>query len=399
MTFSTKANTQQANGVPSAGEGSSTTPEQWKEWDDYYYGLLSGKEQQATRKDGSVIEGKFFKKANLVGQLKFILDIGTQPQSDSVYDSKVALPQEGEEYSEEELAHMKKFPDNKYFWEDGKRKQSKTERPTQEYVFMFDFGKIMVDWTKHPLPNLQKLGVKPLRVSYNGSFTKNGSIVLGKTLAFKPHYKTKKLSPNNPIMKIANSCGVLQEFESNDYDLGVLVDCACKWEVFLEKREYEGKTYYQTSIKNHSEITEVEAGDVTITREQQIPACPTEFMGILMNGGEYTDEMLELVSNKRELMAVLPRSEKFKPSPIKYPDFELGVDWKESDLCKALESYLAKKGESKTTPPKQEDKQEPKQPVKKEEPKTTNAEPPMDFDSDIPFAPYGLQYPNLLLSC
>ena len=383
MGFSTKANTAQANGNTGGATegGSSTTPEQWDAWNEYYEGLFSGDWKAATRKDGSVIEGKFFKKANLVGKLKFILDIGYQPQADSVYDSKAAAPKDGEEYSSEELEHLKKFPDNAFYWEEGKRKQSKPERPTQEYIFQYDFGKTMVDWTKHPLPNLQRLGLKPLRVSYNGSFSKGkDNIVLGKTLAFKPHYKTKKLSPNNPIMKIAASSGVASSFEQNEYDLGALVDSACKWNVFLEKREYEGKKYYQTVIKNHSEITEVEAGDMVITVEQQIPECPTEFMGILMNGGEYTDEMMENIVHKREMMAVLPRSTTFKPSPIKFPDFELGVSYEGSDLEKALTAYQTKSGSVKQEQPKKEVKKEAAT-VKKEE--ATPTQEPMEFDEEM----------------
>lgn len=404
MGFSTKANTEAALGNSETGAtGSSSTPEQWKEWDEYYFGLIKGEAKQSVRKDGSEVEGKTYKKTTSVGILKAIFDLGTQPQQDSSYDSKCALPEEGEDYSAEEREHMKKFPTNDFVWEDGKRKQTKPERPAQEYVFMYDFPKIMVDWTKHPLEDMQRLGVKPLRVSYNGSFTKGGVTYLGKNLRLTPHWQTKKLSPNNPIMKIASSSRLLKEFEDSSYDLGTLVESACKWEVFLEKRVVDNKTYFQPVIKNHSEITEVDAGDVVVTIEQQIPQCDTEFVGVLMNGGDYPDNVLEVISHRKELMSVLPRSTTFYPNKVKAPDFTLGVSWEESDLCKALTAYLEKNGKdapkaSNTSSPESEVNTQPKKevvskastqaPVTKESVAEKAEEfegDGYDFDTDVPF--------------
>ncbi len=391
MSFSTKSTTQ-----PTSSE-SNTSPEQWEAWYDYYYGLFGGTEKQSTRKDGSVIDNQFFKKSNLVGINKGIIDIGTQKQRDSLYDSKCALPEEGEENSAEELAHMEKYKGNYFIWEDGKRKQGKPEQPAQEYVLLFDFPKVMIDWTKHPIEAMHRLGTKPLRVSVNGSFYDHASekMVLGKRLALKPHWKTKKLSPNNPLMKIAGSCGVAQEFEASEYDLGTLVGAACKWDVTVTTNKEKGRVY-NPDIKNHSEITEVVAGDMTITVEQQIPECNSEFIGILMNEGEYPDDTMEYLSHKNEILNVLPNSVKYQPSPEKYPDFYLGVEWEESDLCKALGEYQKKSGSSKTAAKEKATEQPKRESVKESKP--VQSEPPMDFCEDIPFSPVGLQYPQLLLS-
>lgn len=404
MTFSTKANSeavmQQSSGT---GGGSQATDAQWQDWNTYYFGLIDASEKQATRKDGSVVEGKVVKKVAATGILNFIVDVGTQPQPDSSYDSKVAPPQNGEENSAEELEHIKKYPNNYYFWEDGKRRQGKPERPRQEYLFGYDFPEIMVDWTKHPIEDLHKLGTKPLRVTYNGSFTQGGAIHFGKTLRFDPHWQTGKISANSPLYKIADKSRLATEFEESGYDLGVLVQSACKWDLSMSRTEKDGKTYYNTDIKNPTEITEVKAGGMTITVEQQIPECDVPFTGVLMNGGEYPDDAMDMVLSKRELMAVLPRAVQFQPNAQKAADFWLGTAFEGSDLQKALE---ARKGEQVGGGSGNPSSQDPQQPqsegvgqtpsgqakqaeTTREEPvqKAQNQynEPPLDFSDEIPF--------------
>jgi hypothetical protein len=384
--FSTKQNNTQVTN----NTNSTVTDEEWGVWNEYYWGLIDSKETPAKRKSGEVVPNKFVKKTNEVGLLKMIVDCGTQPQPDSEYDSKVEAPEKGSEgLSHEEEVHIQKFTDNYFFWgEDGKRKQGKPERPTQEYVFFYDFPNIMVDWTKHPIEGLHRLGEKPLRVSVNGSFSRDGKVLLGRHLRLEPHFKTNKLSPNNPIFKIAEKSRLGSEFEVSGYDLGVLVDSACKWDLILEKNISNDRMFFNTVIKDPAEITEVKAGNITVTVEQQIPECPTTFMGILMNGGDYPDEALEIISHRRELMTTLPLSKQFQPNAKKFPDFWLGVDWKSSDLCKALEAYTGSQTNSEE--PKEEAKQPQgevnKHPVKEPTVQVTqHKEPPMDFDDDIPF--------------
>lgn len=345
MTFSTKQNNVQSP----AQEGGNIDNSQWEAWNEYYFGLIDQAATPVKNKSGEVVEGKTAKKVTEVGLLKLIVDLGTQPQEDSLYDSKVAPPKEGEELSAEEQAHINKYPNNYFQWVDGKRMQGKPERPTQEYAFFYDFPSIMVDWSKHPIEALHHLGVKPLRVSYNGSFSKGGNIMLGKHLRLNPHWKTGVLSAKNPISKIAEKSGLLSKFEAEEYDLGVLADSACKWELTIERYVNGDRTYFNERIKDPAEITEVKAGSVTISVEQQIPECDVEFMGILLNGMDYTPEMLEMLTHKRELMAVLPQSTSFQPNAQKNPDFFLGVNWEECDLCKALASYTPQQSAQAST--------------------------------------------------
>ena len=337
MAFSTKQN----NVQQTASANTDVDNSQWEAWNEYYFNLLDAQEVSVKNRDGEVVAGKTVKKVTEVGLLKFIVDLGTQPQEDSLYDSKVAPPQNGEDLSPEEQAHIAKYPNNYFIWENGKRMQGKPERPTQEYAFFYDFPNIMVDWTKHPIEALHHLGNKPLRVSYNGVFSRGGVWYLGKHLRLNPHWKTGVLSPKNPIAKIANKSGLSQEFENEKYDLGVLADSACKWELSIEKYVNGDRSYYNERIKDPAEITEVKAGNVTITVEQQIPECDVEFMGVLMNGMEYTPEMLEIISHRRELMSVLPMSTNFQPNAQKNPEFFIGTLWSETDLCKALSTHVA----------------------------------------------------------
>ena len=353
MAFSTKSNNTQTQ--PTA------SPEEWKAWSDYYYSLFDVKEEPAKAKDGSVIPNRFVKKTPMVGICKLIVDLGTQPQEDSVYTSKVAPPKSGEELSEEEKEHLKKFPNNYFFWDEkGVRMQGKPENPCQEYAISYDFPNIMVDWTKHPIEKLHKLGVKPLRVSYNSVYVqKGGTITLGRHLRLNPNLRTKQLSPNNPIYKLAYASNVGAQFEQEGYDLGVLVDTACKWDLSVTRVEKDDRTFFYEKIVNPTEITEVHAGNITVTVEQQIPECPTEFMGVLMNDAPeaYTPEMLDIISNRRDLMAVLPRTTTFKPSPIKYPDMVLGVAWEDTALCKALQAHSPEVADKPVESTKQEAKQ------------------------------------------
>jgi len=325
MTFSFTPETASSG---STGGGSAVSDDQWKEWNDYYYSLLDGKEQPHKNKQGDVVEGRFYKKKKLVGKLAMLVDCGLQPQPDSSYEWKG-------EITEEE--HIAKYPDNYFKTVDGKRMQYKPERPTQEFALYFDFPKIMVDWTKHPIEALHSLGQKPLRVGYNGYYKdhKTGAEGFGKQLRFAPNYTTGKLSPNNPIYKIATAMNVADEFESSNYDFGKLAGGHCFFEVVIN-RNADKDTVYPASLRGYSEITEIEAGDNTITVEQQIPESDIPFVGVTLNGGNYSDEVLDMVAHKKELMVVLPRAKAFQPNATKNPDFWLGCNWKDSDLCKAL---------------------------------------------------------------
>jgi len=382
MTFSMKPQTVPA-GTQESGT-SNVTEDQWSEWNSYYWSLFDGKETQATKADGEIREGVKQKRKKYVGVLKGIVDLGLQPQQDASYEWK-GVAGKGSELSDEEKAHVQKYPDNYFKDVDGKRMQFKPERPTQEFSLYFDIPKIEIDWTKHPLENLHKLSKKPLRVCYNGyiKIDSLGVDDLRKHLRFNPNYRTGKLSPNSPLMKIASSLNVSEEY-SSDYDIGVFANQACNLTLVAE---CVNDKFFNELIVEYSEISDIEVGDNTITREEQIPECNSEFMGVLLNGGDYSEDVVSWVSHRKELMAVLPRAKSFQPNATKAPDFWLGVNWEESDLAKALGDKKPSNTGSEVDKPSDEVKPEDK-PVQKpvESPKvdTSMEDEGLDFE-DVPF--------------
>lgn len=365
------------------GQSVNVSDEQWQEWNNYYWSLFDAKESPATNREGAVREGVVQKRKKYVGILKGIVDIGFQPQQDSSYEWK-GVAGKGDELSDEEKAHVTKYPDNYFKDVDGKRMQFKPTRPTQEFALYFDTPKVMVDWTKHPIEALHSLGQKPLRVCYNGfvNIPSRGIKDLGKHLRFNPNWQTKKLSPNNPLMKIATSLNVASEYQGSDYDIGVFAEQACNLTLVIDKSK---DRFFTVKIIDHSEISDIEVGDNTVTREQQIPECPSEFFGVLMNGGSYTEDVLKWVSNREELQFALPRSTTFQPNAVKNPDFFLGADWSTSDLCKALgEGFGQERSPQGSSDTKPEQK-----PVKKEEPKQEEPsgmeDEGLDWDDSVPF--------------
>lgn len=367
--------------LPTGGSEGSVTTEQWAEWGEYLHNLIKADDVAVSGKRGKTTRTK-----TQVGILNFIMDMGFQPQADGQYDTKCAIPLEGEEFSIEELAHIEKYPTNSFIWvEDDKgntkRKQTAPKRPEQEYAFFFDFPEVVVDWTKHPNEEMHKLGQKPLRVSYNGRYGKTGQLVFNRTLPLTLDFKTNLLGNKNPIYKIADKMGVVQEFESSGYDLGVLAGKACKWSVVGEKNISGDRTFYNVTIKDASRIEEVVAGDIKITVEQQIPKCSVSFMGVHFNADSYDPEAIEYIKNRKELVEVVKRATSFKPSPVKYPDFIIGCEFKDSGLAKALGELTQSEAEEEAEPAQEKPKTTPKG---KPDSKVLPADIGL-LDDDIPF--------------
>jgi hypothetical protein len=360
-------------------DGGVVSNEGWKVWNEYMHSLINAQELVVVGK-----AGKSAKTKTLVGILNFIMDVGYQPQQDGQYDTKCALPSGDEKYSADELVHLDKYPTNDFVWVDDngvrKRKQTSPKRPEQEYVFFFDFPEVIVDYTKHPDEKMHVLGQRPLRISYNGRYGKVNSLVFNRTLPLTVDHKTKTLSPKNPINKIADKMGVVVEFTESGYDLGVLAGKACKWSVSSEKRVHEGDTYYAFTIKDPSKIEEVSAGGFTITVEQQIPKCEVPFVGIHFNGVEYDMDAIDYIKNRKEVIEVVQRAVSFKPSPVKFPDFVIGCDFKNSGLAKALgltvvDSTQAPEDDMSIQP----DEDDVFEPIQTQSPTSDN------YDEDIPF--------------
>lgn len=340
--------------------GNDVSQEQWQAWNEYQWSLFKVNEVPAKTNKGAVIDNTFSKMVTQVGIANFFLDCGLQPQPDSDYDSKLdAGTEDGEKghgvenmpegYSEAEKAHVRKYPDNYFRTVDGKRKQFKPERPTQEVYVAFDFPNIMVDWTKHPLESYHKLGKKPLRVSFNGYYARrNGKKEIvwegfGKSLRFNPNWQTGKLSPNNPIQKLANNMDKGDEFENSGYDFDRLLGGALNGTFEVRcKRDDEGNLtrVFPAQLKSTARIVDLDIPSVgTVTREQQIPECDIVPVSVMLNQETFDPQILEIISNKRELKAVLPKATSFQPNAVKAPDFWLGTKWEDTNLCKALGGF------------------------------------------------------------
>lgn len=400
----------------SGNGGNDVSQEQWQDWNEYQWGLFEAEEKATKNKQGAVVPNTFHKLLTQVGIANLFLDCGLQPQPDAEYDSKVeAGTEDGEKghgvdnmpagYSEAEKAHVRKYPDNYFRTVDGKRKQFKPERPTQEIYVAFDVPNIVVDWTKHPLESMHKLGQKPLRISYNGYFSRrngNKEIVwegFGKNLRFNPNWQTGKLSPNNPIQKLANNMDLGEVFEASGYDFDKLLGGALNLNFEVRcKRDDNGnlERVYPAVLKTTSRIVDLNLPSVgKVTREQQIPECDITPVSVMLNQETFDQQILEIISNKRELKAVLPRATSFQPNAVKNPDFWIGAKWEDTNLCKALgelgsndqnspsqapqggQSGEAKQVPSSDNKPAQNQAQEPKQVI--------SNEPPMEFDDNIPF--------------
>jgi hypothetical protein len=311
--------------------GSSIPQEKWDEWNDYVDSMIEGEDIN----DG----GHLIKEISSVGYLNLLIQAGYIPQEDAEFDSKCALPKEGEKNSEEELAHIEKFPNNYFKWDGKKRKVCRPQHPKEEYIFAVDFPDIMLDYSKHPAAEEgAEEDLKPLRISYNGKW--QGSV--GKHVSIT--LKDGKLSPKNILYKVAAKSGRLQELLDSpedgktNYDIGVVAGAVCKWTIQYKKSPgRDGIVFHNIDIKEPAAIEPIKNGSKVIASvEDQIPDCPTKFTGILLDQDEYSDDDLKQI--RKEFKGLLETGVSFKPSPVKYPDFTLGTDWKDTALCKALEA-------------------------------------------------------------
>lgn len=340
--------------------GNDVSQEQWQAWNEYQWSLFEVDESPTKNGQGAVVPNTFTKSLTQVGIANFFLDCGLQPQPDSEYDSKLeAGTEDGKKghgvenmpvgYSEAEKEHVRKYPDNYFRTVDGKRKQFKPERPTQEIYVAFDVPNIVIDWTKHPLESMHKLGQKPLRISFNGYFSRRNAskgIVwegFGKSLRFNPHWQTGKLSPNNPIQKLANNMSLGDVFESSGYDFDKLLGGALNLNFEVRCKRSDNGTLermFPAVLKSTSRIVDLNIPSVgKVTREQQIPECDIVPVSVMLNQETFDPQILEIISNKRELKAVLPKATSFQPNAVKAPDFFLGVNWEDTNLCKALGGF------------------------------------------------------------
>ncbi len=325
---------------PQTPENTNTIdPEKWEEYNDYVCESIGGEEV--------CVDGSIIKEVTHVGHVNLLIQAGYIPQEDANLDSKLTPPDFNSDVknSKEELEHIEQYPNNYFEWEGNKRVLRFPVKPQEEYILAVDFPDIMIDTSKHPAADEDaEESLKPLRVSYNGKW--KGCV--GRHVKITLNSKDKKLSPENILYKIASKSGKLQEFlasaeaERTNYNLGILAGATCKWTIVYKKTPGEnGNVYHNISIKEPSAIEPVKVGNkVVATVEDQITECPIPFTGILLEQDSYQDEDLRMI--RKEFRSLLEKGVAYQPSPIKYPNKWLGVDWKDTELCKALKAYYDK---------------------------------------------------------
>ncbi|AUR92172.1 hypothetical protein NVP1170O_059 [Vibrio phage 1.170.O._10N.261.52.C3] len=358
------------------GSGSSdVTPEQWQEWNKYVWECIDLDVEDRGN-------DRMRKEAFQVGVVSFILELGYQPTIGK-YKTKVAEPEGDEEYSAEEREYMEKYVGSDFIWEKDyqtnkmERKQT-MPRFDEEYVVCVDYPDILIDYSKHPYSQSEGEDLRPLRVDANGWFKDD----FQRHISFSLN-RQKELSDKNFFYKVASAAGVLDQFKADDYDLATLAGVAANFKL---RADFDGNflnLFIAGAPEKVSDI-KVQGRVVAKAEDMLVNVGRVSFTGILLDDEDgYTDDMLKEVRYnwKRKLEACVS----YQPSPEKFPDFWLGVDWEDTKLCKALKAFEGNRpssggdsGEEKPAKKEAPKKGTPsKVEVKKEEP-----EEPMAFDDD-----------------
>jgi len=293
--------------------GKDIDPSEWSEWNDYLYDLVDAEE---------ILDEKnnLVKTKTVGGIVNLIVEAGKQ-ENIQKFDSKKALPAEGEENSSEELEVIERFPNNYFEWEkDDKGKISRKHCWPQylpEVLIAVDLPEIMVDYNKHPASDEEGEKLTPLRVSLNEKF--RGEISRHIILRVD---KDGKMNDKNMLYKIAKASGKLQEFIDSKYDIGVIAGAKCNWDLIYSKSQgKEDIVYHNIALRDPSKIEDmVHKGKVLASREEQLAdiKCDVPFTGILLNGGDYPEDTL--LHLRSEYINCLKK----------------GEGWEDTGLCKAL---------------------------------------------------------------
>lgn len=414
-TFSMRAKSQGGNSGSGNG-GGNFDPEKYNAWNKYQF------EDCFKAKEVDRGNGKKRKQKTMVGVVNLIMDLGTPPANPNMWKVKEdhVPPAKGEEYSQYELDFMKANAGTDFVWADDwdannkkitVRKQTSPQDPVQEFGFAIDFPSIMVDYSKAPwAAEGAEPDLRPYRISANG-FMFGDRNKIGKHLQFEKNWKTNEVSDKNFIRKIAIAAGIDAELVESDFDIGTLAGAVCNFKVTFDLSEGD-RVFLNDSLSTPSAIEDIELPDDSIysAEAQKEKALSTEglcdFTGILLNGMEYTDEMLAMVAGDKfkyikraELSKSYDKTVTAKDGKV-HTFEDLGVEYATSDFKKALDKYLAKKEAnkseggsekkaSKPTEKKAAPKPEPKPEPKKEPAPQSNNEPTyndgMDFDDEIPF--------------
>lgn len=398
--FSQKAVQQTSSGDNTQVDGSA-----WNEWNQYIYSLFKAKEVDRGN-------GKKRKTKTVTGIVNFIMDLGYPKAADGEYDLKdgVTPPEDGEDYSESELAWKDKNPTHDFVWtkswdqnaNNGKggmvtvRKQTSPKYPAQEYGLCVDVPSVMVDWSKHPLSTSDTPDLKPYRLSLNGVFNRE----VQRPVTFKVNHKTGLISDKNLVYKVCAAAGLEKDLISSGFDIATAAEAVCNFKMTLDLTENGDKVFLNDSISTPSAINDILDLDdnVIATVDQQVEKARNTkglapFTGILLNGMDCTEDMFKMLGSDK--YGFIKRASTSTSWEIKGSNangdycFDKGLDYETSDFAKAYKEYLEGQGidtdKPKSTPAKKpslttmQSLEEAKQQHAPVNPGT------MDFDEEIPF--------------
>ena len=367
------------------------TAEQYQAWGEHQWEALDVTET-------NLGNGKVEKKYDFVGTVNFLMELGFQPDNMMVMKSNINAPTEGEENSPEELARIKDFPANSFFWDsewkDNKETKIRKVRwpifPEEEIVLAIDFPTLKLNYALHPYTKAEEGAedVKECRIDWNGRWKGAFNRKINNT----PNWKTKRLGDKSVQYKIATACGNLDTYINDGHQLADLAGSVCNFTVKMTKKVDGDKVFYSDmEISNPTPIQDIKGRHpYTIAEQLEDNVSANEVCGIQLNGGTYTKEELQQVRFmwwKKVMKAV--QFDKNEGSN-RTGEWLEGINWADSDLfkaCKELGIELPQQRSNTQQAQQPATKQEaPKQEPVKQEAKATESEVGEDLgDSDIPF--------------
>lgn len=388
MSFSRKQET-----APTGNGGGNISGEAWDVWNAYLWDKLD-----VTPTKNS--NGKEIKEYEAVGVLNYIQELGCQPQEDASMKSKVAVPEDGEDNSAEELAVMSERPNNYFkwneFWKDGKKVTERhvcwPKEPEEELILAVDFGgDLMIDYSLHPAAEEGGAeDLKPFRIDYNGKWQQ----AIQRHVTNEVHWKTGKFNEKDIKYKITAACGNIEEYQADGHDLAHLVQATCNWTIVMTKNTKDGNTYYNTSIKDPAPVQDIKTRKDVYTAAEQIEDAKidTPFCGILFHGGEYDEDQLKQMRGMWHNIAKQAIQFDKNEGTTRDGEWLKGMNYEDSDLAKACKKFKIGESTQGGGQAKAQPKPENKAPIKKEvkpekipEKVETYNEPPLGWDEDIPF--------------
>ena len=380
MTFSKRVVTQNT--------GSSDATGDWDTWNALNWDALD-----CTSTVNS--SGKEIKELDVIGTVGFIMELGNQKQADASMTSTLPAPAEGVDNSPEELAKLVDFPNNYFCWKDeydnGKMKRTRKVcwplNPEEQLIIAVDFPDLKLDYSLHPACTVEGEDIKPMRIDVNGKF-KNS---FERTISNSPNWKTGLFSPKDLKYKLTSAVGMLSEYQNNGHDLSYLVDLQCNWTVVMTKNVKDGKTYYNTKIKNPSPVSDVKTrGSVyTVAEQLEDNKSPVDFCGILFDSTDdhYSKEQLQQVRSfwLQEASKAVEFDKNIGSN--REGQWLEGMDYADSGLCKAIKKFGLDSTDKSPTPSgvKKVETKPAAEPKKIDTASEENTVEEDEFDQDIPF--------------